>query len=75
MLELLEEEHGKEEATIASIKEADEARMLSVTFCRLLLGGGVAVLGVLMTTFWREYNLHTEKHHKGIYICSTSCER
>ena len=46
MLELLEEEHGKEEATIASIKEADEARMLSVTFCRLLLGGGVVVVVV-----------------------------
>ena len=51
MLELLEEEHGKEEATIASIKEADEARMLSVTFCRLLLGGGVVVVGAMSSSF------------------------
>ena len=44
--------HGKEEATIASIKEADEARMLSVTFCRLLLGGGVVVVvGAMSSSF------------------------
>ena len=32
-------------------QEADEARMLSVTFCRLLLGGGVVVVGAMSSSF------------------------